>query len=262
MDYQPPAPAHDAVAAGWISSRLVEQFGAVCKTIPTGYPAYARLLHPADPGAVAQPRWAEVAESNSRTVHPLAQFGRISSPSRVGAPRTPQRDVQAPMTGDLGPVDLRTLCEALKGYTPDGEQCWFAVWEGWGEMSGASGVMSSTRGGTAVPPRPAPAAWQLDLHAAKFALPSRSYYLYAGPLEDARRIGSWVTADWFLPRSPNLWWPDDQRWCVASEIDFDSTLVAGPTDLIDELVHRDDLEAWPIGPLDSLAWDADTINQP
>lgn len=263
MDYRPPEPARDAAAAGWIAPRLIDQFGAVCQTIPTGFPAYARLLHPADPGAIAHRRWAEVAESNGRTVHPLAQFARIARPPRDRAPRRTLGDVQAPRTGDLEQDHLRTLCAVLQAYVPDRSRCWFAVWEGWGEMSGATSVMSSTRGGGPAPaPRDAPAHWQLDLRAATFALPGRSYYLYTGPLGDALRIGHWVTDEWFVPRSPNLWWPDDRRWCVASEVDVDSTLVAGPTDLIDELVHRDDLEAWPVGPLDSLAWDGDEINQP
>jgi hypothetical protein len=47
-----------------------------------------------------------------------------------------------------------------------------------------------------------------------------------------------------------------------SEIDFDSTIVGGTTDLIADVLHRDDLEARPVAPGDSLAWDGDTINQP
>ena len=90
---------------------------------------------------------------------------------------------------------------------------------------------------------------------------ARHRSLLAGARAARVRIGSWATADWFLPRSPNLFWPDDRRWCIATEIDFDSTLLGGPTDLINDVLRREDLEAWPVGPLDSLAWDGDTINQ-
>ena len=46
-------------------------------------------------------------------------------------------------------------------------------------------------------------------------------------------------ADWIGPRlCPNLWWPDDRAWCVASEIDLDYTLVGGPDELCVELVRR------------------------
>jgi hypothetical protein len=53
-----------------------------------------------------------------------------------------------------------------------------------------------------------------------------------------------------------------RSWCVVSEIDFDSTLVGGQNDLIDKVLRCDDLEAWSVGPLDSLACDGDMINQP
>jgi hypothetical protein len=47
---------------------------------------------------------------------------------------------------------------------------------------------------------------------------------------------------------------------VASEIDFDSTLVGGTSALIQDIVDQDAVEAWIIGPEDSLAADGDVIN--
>lgn len=262
MDYQPPDPAPDAVAAAWIAPRLVEQFGAVCRTIPTGFDAYARILHPVDPGGSARLRWAEVAEANGRIMHPLAQFERISTPAPGHRVPIPLHDTQSPTTGDLKPEALRALCEILARHTPEAARCWFAVWEGWGDLTGGAMLVSAASPGPPPPIRLAPSQWQLDLRAPKFETPDRAYYLFSGPLYDALRIGSWATEDRFLPRCPNLFWPDGQRWCVASEIDFDSTLVGGPNDLIDDVLHRDDLEAWAVGPLDSLAWDGDMLNQP
>jgi hypothetical protein len=61
-------------------------------------------------------------------------------------------------------------------------------------------------------------------------------------------------------QSPNLFWPADRSWCVASEIDFDSTLVGGSRDLVDAVLAHPGLEVWPVSAGDSLAWDADTIN--
>lgn len=61
-------------------------------------------------------------------------------------------------------------------------------------------------------------------------------------------------------QSPNLFWPDDRAWCVASEIDFDSTLVAGSTALIEALLTAPGLEVWPVEGHDSLAFDADHVN--
>jgi hypothetical protein len=174
----------------------------------------------------------------------------------------PLAGIQAPATGDLEPACLRSVCELLAHHTPAPARCWFAVWEGWGDLRGSGQVASSGLGALSPPVRPVPATWQLNPHAPMFALPHRVYYLFTRPLDDAVKIGRWVTCDWFVPRSPNLFWPHDRSWCVASEIDFDSTTVGGKTDLIAEVLRRDDLEAWPVVPDDSLAWDGDAINEP
>lgn len=60
--------------------------------------------------------------------------------------------------------------------------------------------------------------------------------------------------------SPSLFWPSDRSWLVASEVDFDSTLVGGSADLIEAIVGSPDLEAWRVEPDDSLTCDADKIN--
>jgi hypothetical protein len=262
VEYQPPAPAADAGAAGWIAPRLLDDFGTVCRTIPTGFEAYARVFHPADPGAATPTRWAEVAARTGRSMHAQAQFHRIVAPLPNSGRDDLSLDVQEPMAGDLAPAELRALCAILQAHTPEAMQCWFALWEGWGELTGAVTSVSATTSGTFSPPRPAPGEWQLDLRAARFELPGRAYYLFTGPLRDALRLGNWGSKDWFLSRSPSLFWPADQSWCVASEIDFDSTLIAGTATLVDEIVQSDELEAWPVNPRDSLAFDGDTINKP
>ncbi|MGH9023894.1 MAG: hypothetical protein ACRDV9_12475 [Acidimicrobiia bacterium] len=91
-------------------------------------------------------------------------------------------------------------------------------------------------------------------------LPGRDYLLFEGPLTAASEMGHWPTPTWFLPQSPNLFWPHDRAWCVASEIDFDSTLVGGNEALIEEILHEPSLEAWRIRASDSLAWDGDILN--
>lgn len=44
-------------------------------------------------------------------------------------------------------------------------------------------------------------------------------------------------------QSANLWWPDDRAWCVATEIDFMTTYIAGTAEAIAAIVARADLEA-------------------
>jgi hypothetical protein len=45
---------------------------------PRGYPAYARILHPARDDSGDEVRWSDVATSSSTVLHPLAQFHAIA----------------------------------------------------------------------------------------------------------------------------------------------------------------------------------------
>jgi hypothetical protein len=90
-------------------------------------------------------------------------------------------------------------------------------------------------------------------------LPGRDYLLLAGRLPTTTEIGWRDELDW-LGRSPNLFWPADRSWCVATEIDFDSTLVAGSSELVGAIVDAPELDSWPVQPDNSLAIDGDHIN--
>ena len=217
--------------------------------------------------------------SCTRSIRAAHRFGGLRWRSTTAAPCTrspstnasrrrrardiaPLDNVSPPMTGDLDAESLRALCEILARHTAVADRCWFAVWEGWGDWGSGSAVTFSRRGRDPAPsPPPAPAEWQLDLTGPTFALPDRTYHLFAGPVDAALRIGHWSTRDWFIPRPPNLFWPDDRAWCVASEIDFDSTLIGGPARLVDDILEHEAFEAWPVEPSDSLAFDGDTVNR-
>ena len=94
----------------------------------------------------------------------------------------------------------------------------------------------------------------------KVELPGRSYLLYKGPIEGALAF----PAPSF--QTPNLWWPSDHSWCVASEIDLNWTYVGGATALIQDLLRSRSLEAVPVEPDDScvfqlVAADASTFRK-
>ena len=112
----------------------------------------------------------------------------------------------------------RILVDHLRKATTTPDRCWFAMWEGFGGLNDG-GVRER-------------------LH-----LPSRNYLLYSGTIDRALE----TPMDPFpLDQSPNLWWPEDRAWFVATEIDFDSTFVGGDNGLIAELVSDERLEALPI----------------
>jgi hypothetical protein len=105
-----------------------------------------------------------------------------------------------------------------------------------------------------------PTSWVCPIVAPAARRLRRDYLLLAGSLAAALQIGCWLSADWFDPQSPNLFWPADRAWCVATEIDFDSTLLGGTTELIEAVLEAPTLDSWPVRPDDSLAFDADQIN--
>src|SRR6266542_2330318 len=98
------------------------------------------------------------------------------------------------------------------------------------------------------------------LHGPRVQLPGRDYILFAGPLAAAPQLGWAHPLGGFFPQSPNLFWPQDHAWCVASEIDLYCTLVAGSEALAQTLVGDPRLEAWRVGPADPIAFDSDQIN--
>jgi hypothetical protein len=61
-------------------------------------------------------------------------------------------------------------------------------------------------------------------------------------------------------QSPNLWWPEDRAWFVATEIDYAWTYIGGSTELIDELLADDRLEVLPARLTDKPFYDSDTVN--
>ncbi len=61
-------------------------------------------------------------------------------------------------------------------------------------------------------------------------------------------------------QSASLWWPDDQAWCVATEVDFESTYIGGMRNCIEAVVKDSRLEALVIDPRQGVTWESDRIN--
>lgn len=247
--------SEDASAAAWIGPKLGGGFGAVTRTVPAGYPAYARICHPAEDHADGWVTWRRVAQVTGRQAHPLMQWhALVGSPDpdnfhgslwRGGSPRR----------GHLVPEVLGPLCDLLAGHTATAQDCWFCLWEGWGWITGspAIGFLGSDE-------QVSPAFSPEELSRPRVHLPFRNYLLLTGPLHAALQIGEWPRSDWFVPQSPNLFWPADRAWCVATEIDFDSTLLGGTRELVEAVLQAPALDSWAVQHDDSLAADADQLN--
>lgn len=261
----------DVSAGAWIAARLEGRFGVVTRTVPSGFAAYARVCHPATDRSGREATWPEVARQTGRQAHPLMQWhalvGSADSHNMTGS-LWPGDD---PRRGTLAGEALARLCDVLADHTATADRCVFCLWEGWGwiDSSAAGDADAAPRAARAssVDVSPigaddpiAPAFSPEELRRPRLQLPDRAYLLLTGPLAAALQIGWQHGPHSFAPQSPNLFWPADHAWCVASEIDFDSTLVGGTTELVDAVLRAPELDSWPVGPRDSLAHDADAIN--
>ncbi|NVC25176.1 hypothetical protein E7Z53_17270 [Kocuria salina] len=94
----------------------------------------------------------------------------------------------------------------------------------------------------------------------------RSYVLFEAGADDFTDPTWPDRAPWvdepMWAHSPSILWPDDHAWVLATEIDFDSTLVAGTTALVRELVRTPGLEVLPLRTDADLTWDGDALNRP
>ncbi len=278
-------PALAPTAGEWIAERLRGFGSTVACNVPTGFAAYARVLHPVDlfaPPAdfandpTADPAehsamltWTQVCERTGRTPHALMQWRSITTPAPgVQLPLSSEGrwDEVTVQEGTLEPPALSSLLDVLAPFTGE-QECHHALWEGYGWLTGASSFLvfahaDSEGGPPPPPPQPAqvPPQLQQALTAPRLSLPGRDYLLFAGPLRAALAMGHQVTDDWFDPQSPNLLWPADRSWCLTSEIDFDSTLIGGSVELIEAVLAARGLEAWAVQEEDDLSLFADTLN--
>jgi hypothetical protein len=242
----------------WITQYLRADLGRVSSHVPDCYQRYLRILHPAQRRDGRQATWREVASERDRRVHPLAQWHALigaSDPERISS-----RHWQgvSPEIGALPHGLFQSLCLCLLEWTPDSSVCFFGVWEGWSigfSVSGPKdgGRLSQLTEGAARASENARAVTESD--AKRLDLPHRSYVVLRGALESFAKNPGMLGAI-----TPNLIWPADRSWFVATEIDFDSTLVAGSREMTTAILASDKFEAWEVSPQDSLTYRSDRIN--
>ncbi|MCC3333066.1 hypothetical protein [Nocardia abscessus] len=211
----------DVSKADWFTERR-DPWTQLCSMGPSGFARYARLFHPADPG---------------------------DDPSDTGTLQD--------RAGDLDSAVLKQLSGILAGHTETPDDCYFGLWDGFGDIYGGSSVIVafSVEESTdlAAAPTVAPAFPPEVIDGARLRIPARDYLLFRGPLSEA---GQWGAAD-LLPgwsrqiNSPNLIWPADRAWFVATEIDLPWTGIAGTAALIEELRADASLDVEEIQPSSS-----------
>ncbi len=287
MDHLP-----DASSGAWLKARIDVQWQDMHAVVPHGIPAYARIFHPLerdrpqDTGSWhghdldalydlddQSVGWATVAQAFGKQMHALAQFNRLPGPE---TPRLGPLDAQGwrysePELGNLSAPVLANVARHLCEHTTTPNTGVSAIWEGWGGLSDAAGRVTLSLAGEVTDPPPAegPGTGILPpevVNGEKLELPGRCYYLFASGPRSYTNL-RWVQqAPWHdsphCPQSPNILWPADHAWVLVSEIDFDSTVIAGSRELITALVRDPNIEALILREGADLTWDADIPNRP
>lgn len=247
----------DVSQGAWWVDRLhpfAQDVGAI---VPDTFAAYARIFHPAG-SEPARLRWSEIASMTGRVVHPEMQFDPIASITD-GTGRVP---VESPAEGTLTADGLNDLARLLAQHTSTPKQCWFAIWDGYGQLHGGASTAVTTflrePGSdleTVVHSRAEPLLAPRTLDGPRIHAPGRDYYLASGALGDISSFYLQVDR-----QSPNVWWPADRSWIVASEIDFCWTYVAGDRAAIDAVLADPNIEALESRTNHAVTFDGDTVN--
>jgi hypothetical protein len=228
------APEDDVSAGAWIAEAVAGRpWGTVAAFVPAVFPAYGRVLHPAvrytGDDDVEVP-WAEVADANGAADHPLMQWPAITGGWEFVAEedQSPLWD-DSPAEGHLPSALAARLAAVLRRHTGTPDDCWFAVWQGWGSVRSAGTPLR---------------------------LPGREHLLVRGPVELAAANLAAEPSE----QSANLWWPADRTWCVATDVDLMSTYVGCSEACLAELVAAPGLEVVQARPGDAVTYAADRLN--
>jgi hypothetical protein len=225
-------PSRDVEAARWLVERLHPLGRDVGSVVPAGFAAYVRLDHPVDG----------------------------------------DDEDDEPWVGGLSPGDAEALASALAGFTGTPDDCWFCLWDGYGDVTGAVAVFvaaeptdADSAGAESVEDLQRRAEDDLDRQKRAVAdvvdrcgrveAPDREYLLFRGPVAAvtaASTAGAGIGPGIDVLDGPNLWWPADRAWVVASEIDLAWTYVAGPEALAETLLADPRFTVSPTTPTDPI----------
>ena len=220
----------DVERGAWLGPRMYRLGGwaRVGSVAGYGFEAYARILHPRPTGGGAweRRRWSDVATAAGKVMHPLVQWERLLD---LDEPRGGTSDV-----GYLDPQVLAALAPLLRVQTATPDDALAAYWVG-----------GTGRG----------------LVGRSVTIDRYDYVLAQTGTAELAELGWGRHIGFRTDEPPQLLWPEDHAWVLATEIDWDSTIVAGSRTLIDSILTDDRFEAYPVDENSDLSWNGDTINR-
>jgi hypothetical protein len=253
-------PTSDVSRGQWVIDEL-GPWATFAGIVPPRFAAYARIFHPTGGQALSfdtgtarwsdpvRLRWSEVAAREGTVMHPLAQWDSL-----LGHYVRPLGDragfqYDEPALGALDVDSLAAVAAVLAAHTSTPDDCLAALWEGHGEVWGGVATVAFVAVGESesdvaarVEPEPAVPPFLDAAAGARLHLPERDSLLFELDVRTLAEPG-WGERSGWASRSrtltPQCLWPEDRAWFLASEIDFDSTLVGGSEKLIADLLALD-----------------------
>ena len=236
----------DDAEVAWLLSRFSGTHRQLTMHVPDNFPAYCRILHRPNPPSGAghlSLRWSDIAAHTGAVIHSGVQWHRLIGSATTDADGgTVSGDLYAewngyaPSIGQIDATQFLILADIRSHHTSTANDVFFGFWEGNGRIN--------TNDGSFFP----------GISPARFRLGGRQQIVVRGDL--AAVVGTqrvpWPT--------PNAMWPADQSWYLATEVDFDSTIIAGDPRLIDEVLAHPELEALRAFADLDLTCFGDTIN--
>jgi hypothetical protein len=158
--------------------------------------------------------------------------------------------------GHLDAPLLAALVEVLGHHTSTPDACFFALWEGYGDIHGgeAAGFLTAFAGsplwpgrvfGKERPKAPPPPAFPPEvMDGPLLTVRGEEHLLFTGRLAEAGRWGA-ASYGGGVPRdinSPNLMWPADHAWFVTTSTEGTWTGVGGSESLVATLLREPRLE--------------------
>jgi len=254
----------DVAQTDWLDRRLTADTGPPSRVgfvVPSGFEAYARILHPARRrlgSGIEQDvplRWSEIAEARGKTMHPevalyaLIDHGDTYDHDYWNAISVGDGVWWPAYEGKLPPAEALAVLAILRGATTSTDDAWFMLWNGYGNIGRWIDGLPLGVIHRAPEPPDAPAVLKGKVWA------YRHYVVLRGTLD---ALTTWF--EWRHDWGPNYLWPDDRAWIIVTEIDGFSTYVGGPKDRIDLILESPLLEALPSDLAHAFDGGADPIN--
>jgi hypothetical protein len=237
-----------AEPARWALERMSSDEPAqwtLSRFMPGGFDGYVRILHPLGGrgGGGASWPWRDFARPGAIPVAANARLRDV-----VGPDADDERwlDEFGPMEGSLSQTTYLRLISVLRSFTTRPDRGWMAVWDGWGtwwpSVSLDVPLDADPSELKRVRTEGFRRAWERLEQIARATADiefiqrpwGRRYFLFRTSIDDAPMFHRYTA---------QLWWPDDRRWFVSTEIDGHSTYVGAPRPCLDAITSSGLFEA-------------------